>query len=230
MNVATPATVVPRTVPQVVPMVVAVDGSPSDRPALRWIGEEAGRHGRRLLISHAVGHLPPGYGYAERREAGNRRRDAGQRVVEEAAAWISRQLPGLEVDTVVRLLDPTALLPSVGRHAPVTTQTDQAWAGWEPGRERTVTALCDAPADAHVVDYAADYAQRTDADLVVLSTSDVGGTRWVPGGGPSITFAAAPLSHGSLDVAQRSWSTAYQAAARLRGPVVLLADTTRASR
>ena len=199
------------------PMVVAIDGSPADRPVLTWAAEEASQLGRPLLISHAVGHLPPSLGYAERRVAGEQRRTAGQQVVEAAAAWIAREIPGLTVDTVVRLLDPSALLPVVGRRAHAVAQADRAWVGAPRRRGPAVAAVRGVDGDAQVIAYATDYARRRDVDLAVLRAND----REPPQA--SLTFIGAPGRETSHDRARVAWEAATTAAGRMQGPVVRVA-------
>lgn len=198
------------------PMVVAIDGSPADRPVLTWAAEEARELGRPLLISHAVGHLPPGLGYAERRVAGEQRRTAGQRVVDAAAAWIAREVPGIAVDTVVRLLEPSALLPVVGRQAHAVAQADSSWVG-ALRRGPAVAALRGTDGDAQVLAYATDYARRRGVGLVVLTA----GQR--PPQDASLTLMAAPGREPSHDRARVAWQAATTAATRLPGPVVRVA-------
>jgi nucleotide-binding universal stress UspA family protein len=207
------------------PMVVAIDGSPADRPALSWAAQEASQLGRPLVISHAVGHLPPGLGYADRRVAGEQRRTAGQQVVDAAAAWIAREVPGLTVDTVVRLLEPSALLPVVGRQAHAVAQADRTWVGAQQRRGPAVAAIRGAESDAHVIAYATDYARRRDVDLVVVRASGRDPLPESVRRDASLTFMAAPGREPSHDRARVAWEAATTAASRLHGPLVRVAGT-----
>lgn len=215
----------PRSRTELDPMVVAIDGSEVDQPVLAWAAQEASQLGRPLVISHAVGHLPPGLGYADRRVAGEQRRTAGQQVVEAAAAWIAREVPGLTVDTVVRLLEPSSLLPVVGRRAYAVAQADRTWVGAEQRRGPAVAAIRGADSDAHVIAYATDYARRRDVELVVIRAN---GREPLPESvrrDASLTLMAAPGREPSHDRARIAWQAATTATAHLHGPLVRIAGS-----
>jgi hypothetical protein len=155
--------------------------------------------------------------------AGEQRRTAGQRVVDAAAAWIAREVPGLTVDTVVRLLEPTALLPFVGRRAHAVAQADPSWAGARHRRGPAVAALRGAESDARVLAYATDYARRREVELVVLRADGREPLRGASLGNACLTVMAAPGGEPSHDRARVSWEAATRAAASLQGPVVRVA-------
>ena len=209
-----------RTRTELDPMVVAIDGTEADRFVLTWAAEEARQLDRPLLISHAVGHLAPGLGYAERRVAGEQRRTAGQRVVDDAVAWIAREVPGLTLDTVVRLLEPTALLPVVGRRAHAVAQADPSWFAALQRRGPVVAALRGAGSDAQVLAYATDYARRRGVDLVVLAPDDRDARGGTTPGDACLTVMAAPDREPSHDRARVSWEAATRTVASLQGPLV----------
>jgi nucleotide-binding universal stress UspA family protein len=214
-----------RSRTQLSPMVVAIEGRETDRPAVAWAGEEASQLGRPLVISHAVGHLPTGLGYAERRVAGEQRRAAGQWVVDAAAAWIAREVPGLTVDTVVRLLEPTALLPVVGRRAHAVTEGGPAWLRARH-RGPVVAALGAVDGDAHVLAYATDYARRRGLDLVVLTAHGRDPLQDAPRDA-ALTFMAAPGRDPSHDRARVSWEASGMRAAKLQAPLVRVTSNAR---
>lgn len=151
-------------------VAVAIDGSTQDRPALMWAAQEASQLGRPLLITHAAGHLPVDLGYAARHVARRERQEAGRRVVDAAARWVARQVPGLTIEASVRLLDPAALLQSVGDRASVMTRTATSWGDDDHGHRQgpVIVALGDADEDEGVLAYATDYARRRDVELLVV--------------------------------------------------------------
>jgi hypothetical protein len=187
------------------PMVVAVDGSPADRSVLIWAAEEASQLGRPLVISHAVGHLPPGLGYA--------------------AAWVAREVSGLTVDTVVRLLEPSALLPVVGRGAYAVAQADPAWLDVRQRRGPVVAALRGPDNDAQVIAYATDYARRRGVDLEVLTAAAGRAVQKSPRDA-GLTLVAAPGREPSHDRARVAWEAATTAT-RVHGPVVRVGGAGR---
>jgi hypothetical protein len=205
-------------------MVVVIDGSAADRPALAWGAEEASQLGRSLLISLAVGHLSPGLGYAERRIAGDQRRAVGRQIVDDAAAWVSREVPHLPVETAVRLLEPTALLALVGRRAHAMVRADRAWVGARAPWGPVVAAVSDSERDARVLEYAADYANRRRVDLVVVDTNGWDDQGAAPANA-TLVLTAGPGSEPSHDRARRSWEVTARTAARFRKPLVLVAGT-----
>src|SRR3712207_1648929 len=99
------------------PVTLVLDGPPAHPPAASSAAGEAVQLGRPLLLAHAAGHLPPPLDYAQRHAARRARQDAGQQVVADAARWVRRQLPGIPLETVVRLLDPEALVQAASRDA-----------------------------------------------------------------------------------------------------------------
>jgi hypothetical protein len=207
------------------PVGVGVDGSSADRPALAWGAAEASQLGRPLLISHAVGHLPPGLDYGERRAVSAQRREAGQRVVEEAATWTAREVPGLSIQTAVRLLDPTALMPAVARRAHAMTQSTPAWGDAPERHGPAVAALRGSPGDTQVLAYATDYARRRLLDLVVLDMHEIStGSATVPPDA-CVTLTSGPGHGPSDDQARRSWAVASRVIGRLPGPLVVVSGS-----
>ncbi len=142
-------------------IAVAVDGTPADRAVLCWAAEKAEHDRRPVLVAHAVGHLPPELTYGERRIAREQVKARGAVLAERAARFVHRHAPSVTVSTVVRLLDPDALLPTIAGEASAVIRVAPAWHGSD-GRppELVVAAIGDAMTDAHVVWFASDFAAR----------------------------------------------------------------------
>lgn len=89
------------------PIVVGVDPDPSRRSALAWAADEAARRGLPLRLVHAQGMTTSGYWSGEFRTGREQwefregwekvARDAGDRVLEEAVAFVGNRHPGVEV-------------------------------------------------------------------------------------------------------------------------------------
>ncbi|GAA2392127.1 universal stress protein [Streptomyces glaucosporus] len=87
--------------------MVGVDPDPSRRSALAWAADEADRRGLPLRLVHARGMTTSGYWSGEFRTGREQwefregweeaARDAGERVLEDAAAFARRRRPRLEV-------------------------------------------------------------------------------------------------------------------------------------
>ena len=76
----------------------------------------------------------------------------------------------MRVDTVVRLLDPSLLLPAIGDRAHTLAQSAAAWSRPDllGSRAPVLAALATDTSDAHVLRDAAAYADRRGLDLEVL--------------------------------------------------------------
>ena len=204
-------------------VLVAIDGSSADTPVLTWAAAEADRTQRPLLISYAAGHLPPHLTYAERPAARERRLEQGHRVTEQAAALVRAQAPTVRVDTVVRLLQPSMLLPVLGERARTLAQSAVSWTD----RSRTdargpVLAALTTAADAHVLRDATDYASRRGLDVTVLdgAGSDLSRRLVERSKDASMVFLSRPRRGPSSKAL--SWSTALDAVSRSLSPVVLV--------
>lgn len=211
------------------PVVVAVNGSSADLPALAWAADEASSTNRPLLITHGVGHLPAEMTYAERHLARRQRRERGQRVVDRAADWVRVQAPALPLETMVRLLDPAALLPAVSGGAHAVTQTCAAWSCVEGRRPRAPVVVVSAgPADASTIDFAAGYADRRGVGLVVVDGHgpDVARRLLERRAADSLVVLPQPEPHGPS--ARFSWQVVLEIFARSQSPVALVPEPTGA--
>lgn len=208
------------------PVVVAIAGTAEDHATLEWAAEEAASSGRRLLLTHAAGHLPPEMSYAERHVARAEVRARSQRLLDEAVTWVHRLVPSVPVETLVRLLRPEALLPAVGDQAAAVTRTAASWQRRRARQGRpVVAALRDAESDRHVLHFAADYADRRGVDLLVLEDRGPDASRRVVerSGSTSLVLVARPGHHrpGSPP-ARAGWGTAFDVLQRSESPVVLV--------
>ena len=213
------------------PVVVAIAGTAADRATLEWAAEEAESSGRRLPLTQAAGHLPPGMSYAERHVARAEVRAPSQQLLDDAAAWVHRLVPALPVETMVRLLQPAALLPAVGPGAAALARTDDSWERRRALQRRpVVAALGDATADAHVLDFAADYADRRGVDLLVLEGRDADAPRRVVerSGGTSLVLVPRPAPpRAGAPGTRTGWGTAFEVLQNSASPVVLVSPEPR---
>jgi hypothetical protein len=208
------------------PVVVAIAGTAADRATLEWAAEEAESSGRRLLLTHAAGHLPPEMSYAERHVARAEVRARSQRLLDDAAAWMHRLVPSVPVETMVRLLQPAALLPAVSGGASTVAQTTEAWQlRWSRQRSPVVAALSDASSDAHVLDFAADYADRRGVDLLVLEGCGADASRRVVerSGRSSLVLVPRPTQPAVGGSRGRpGWGSTFDVLQHSESPVVLV--------
>jgi nucleotide-binding universal stress UspA family protein len=208
------------------PVVVAIAGTAADRPTLEWAAEEAESSGRRLLLTHAAGHLPPEMSYAERHVARAEVRARSQQLLDDAAAWVHRFVPSVPVETMVRLLQPAALLPAVSGDASTVAQTAEAWQLRRTRhRSPVVAALHDAATDAHVLDFAADYADRRGVDLLVLEGHGSDASRRVVerSGTTSLVLVPRPTQPvGGGSAGRTGWGTTFDVLQHAESPVVLV--------
>lgn len=207
------------------PVVVAVNGSPADLPALAWAAEEAASTSRPLLISHAVGSLPPAMTYAERQAARQRRRELGLRVVDRAAEWVGDRAPTVAVQVMVRLLDPGALLPVVSKQAHAITQTGDAWLRAEGSTRRApVVAVTDGSADASLLDFATGYARRRGVGLVVVDGHGPDAARRLLERRSAGSLLLLPHPGRRSPIPRIPWPAVLELFTRSRSPVALVPD------
>lgn len=209
-------------------VAVVVDGTPADAAVLTWAAEEADRDQRPLLLAHATGHLPPDMTYAERHVARSERVARGERLLEDAARYVHRLVPGLAVSTVVRLLRRDALLPAISQQASLLTGASPSWqAHAQQVRNPVVAAVDDAASDAHVVHFAADYAAHRGLDLKIIEHSRRDAPRKVLEGAhnTSLLLLPRPESHGRGR--DHEWSTALEISRRSSSPVALVSAPPR---
>jgi hypothetical protein len=206
-------------------VVVAVDGTAADRPVLTWAAEEAERERRPVLLTHAAGHLPPQMTYAERHVARQEVRARSERLLEDAAQFVHRLVPALEVATVVRLLQPDALLPAVARDAATLTRGSSAWLR-EAGRaaEPVVAAVEDMATDAHVVAFAEDYAAHRGLDLTVLENRGPRAPQRVLTRAHDTSLLLLPRPGAGSGNGGYTWPVTLELVRRSDSPVVLVAD------
>lgn len=83
------------------PIVVGVDPDPSQRPALAWAADEAARRGLPLRVVHAQGVPTGGYWSSQLRPSWEQwneaLHEAGDRILEEAVAFVEERHPRVEV-------------------------------------------------------------------------------------------------------------------------------------
>ncbi|MEU3243951.1 universal stress protein [Streptomyces sp. NPDC006875] len=103
------------------PIVVGLDPEPGHRMALAWAADEAARRRLPLRLVHVEGVPISGYrgqevppSWEEWNEALHK---AGQRVLEEAAAFVAARQPQLEVDVLLAEGDPVWVLREQSRGA-----------------------------------------------------------------------------------------------------------------
>jgi hypothetical protein len=204
-------------------VLVAIDGSGADVPVLTWAAEEADRTRRPLVITYAAGHLPPQLTYAERPSAREQRLDEGREVTENAAAWVRAQSPAVRVDTVVRLLQPSMLLPALGDRARTLAQSGASWISADRAETRgPVLAALATAADAHVLRDATDYAGRRGLEVMVLdgARDDLAYHLVERSKDVSMVFLSSPQRGPTAKTL--SWTVALDAVARSLSPVVLV--------
>jgi len=132
---------------------------------------------------------------------------------------VAREVPGVAIKTVVRLLEPTALLQAIGRDALAVTRTHPRWFDTGAGGF-ALAALRDEESDVRVLAYATDYARRRDVDLVVLRKDRLATQPRVRPRGACLTVMATPGREASQDRSRMSWAAAALAAAQ--APAVLV--------
>ena len=210
-------------VPAADAVLVAIDGSSADAPVLAWAAEEADRTHRPLVITYAAGHLPPHLTYAERPAAREERIAKGRLVTEAATAWVRSQSPAVQVDSVVRLLEPSMLLPAVGDRARTLAQSSHSWTDTRrPGARGPVLAALATPADAHVLRDATEHADRRGLDVMILR----GEGAHLPhrlverSKDASLVFLSRP--HRGVVTKALTWSLALDTVVRSLSPVVLV--------
>ncbi|GGJ06522.1 universal stress protein [Streptomyces brasiliensis] len=99
------------------PVVVGVDGSPSDRDVVEAAAREAERHGTELRLVHAIGWSA---GAAAWDPAGGAVRERADRILTEAERRACRTAPFLEVTQDVLIGDPESVLATEARDASLT--------------------------------------------------------------------------------------------------------------
>ena len=209
-------------------VAVAVDGTSADRAVLDWAAQEAERGEGPLLLAHAAGHLHPQLTFAERHVVRTEVMARGERILQDAAAYVHRLVPGLPVTTVVRLLDKDAVVPALAGQAPVVARVSPAWGaggGWARGP--VVAAVNDVDSDAHVVDFATDYAARRGLDITVLASAGGDASRQLleQSRHTSLLLLPRPQPRGSKT--SYSWPTALDVLRRSRNPVALVSGRSR---
>jgi hypothetical protein len=210
-------------------MAVAVGDAPLDPAVLTRAAEVAERERRPLVLAYAAGHLPPEMTYAERHAARADRHARGEQLLADAAEFLHRLVPSVEVTTMVRLLDRDALVPAMAGEASLIITGSVA--RHRDDREElhpVAAAVRDLESDAYVVEFATDYAARRGLGLAIL-----GGT------GEDMSRAAVERSRDtSLLVLPRpqperaagySWPAALDIARRSDSPVVFVSRPSRAS-
>lgn len=95
-------------------IIVGVDGSPAAHAALVWATEVAARRGEQLRIVHGLG-MPMVMGVfadtgSERYKAGEQEREAGYRLLGDAAEYARGARPALDVATVLAPEEAPAVL------------------------------------------------------------------------------------------------------------------------
>lgn len=205
-------------------VLVAIDGSSADAPVLAWAAEEADRTHRPLVITYAAGHLPPHLTYAERPGAREERIAKGRLVTEQAAAWVRSQSPGVQVDSVVRLLEPSMLLPALADRARTFAQSSHSWTDTQrPGVRGPVLAAMATEADAHVLRDATEYADRRGLDVVVLDGEGAAHlSHRLVERSEDASMVFLPRPHRGVPTKALTWSLALDAVARSLSPVVLV--------
>jgi hypothetical protein len=212
-------------------VVVAVGGTAGDRTVLAWAAEEAERDGRPVLLTHAAGHLPPQMTYAERRVAREEVRARSQRLVEDAARFVHRLVPGVQVTTLVRLLDPDALLPAIARDASTLTRTSPAWLHRARREAQPVlAAVGDREQDAHVVQFATGYAAHRGLDLTVVEGRGRPSPRQLLDQAPRTSLVLLPRPSGATEEGRWSWPETLDVVRSSGSPVVLVSGSGRDDR
>ena len=103
-------------------IVVGIDGSESSRPALDWAADQAVLENRALTLVHGLGNLPASWNdvvVALPEQAHAAIRAAGQAVIDEARARVTRRAPTLEVREVLEFVDARSLLLEQSEQAAV---------------------------------------------------------------------------------------------------------------
>ena len=94
-------------------IVVGVDASAQSLRALAWAVKQSVAEHRTLTLVHALHVVPQSFMDAAivyQQDAETRLRAEGQQVLDDAAAEVERIAPGVEVDQVLRVADPRAVL------------------------------------------------------------------------------------------------------------------------
>lgn len=209
-------------------VAVAVDGTSADAPMLTWAAEEAARDQRPLVLAHAAGHLPPDMTYVERHVARSERVARGERLLEDAACYVHRLVPGITITTAVRLLHRDALLPAISGQASLLTGVSSSWqVRGHQARNPVIVAVDDATTDAHVVDFATDYASHRGLDLKVIENSCQGASRQVLEAAHNSSLLLLPRPTSSARDGGYNWPTALDIVALSDSPVVLVSAPTR---
>ena len=217
-----PAT--PRAaVPAADAVLVAIDGSAADISVLAWGAEEADRTQRPLLITYAAGHLPPHLTYADRPAVREQRIEQGRRITGEATARVRSQFPAVQVDSVVRLLEPSMLLPVLGDRARALAQSSRSWTDTRrAGARGPVLAALATAADAHVLRVATEYADRRGLDVMVLDGEGAHLPHCLVERSKDASMVFLSRPHRGAPTSTLPWSLALDAVARSLSPVVLV--------
>jgi hypothetical protein len=205
-------------------LLVVIDGSQGDLPLLRWAAEEASETDRPLVVAHAAGHLPPHLTFAERRVAGQQRREAARSLLDHRVAVVRQLAPGIEVESTVRLLDAAMLLKAAGAEAHTMAMTAEVWKRQEKvGPRAPVMAVVPRPhEDPGVLLYAADYAGRRGLDIKVMGADGPGLSSRVEAAsaGTSLVFLPRPARLATSGLP--TWPLELMTSSRAQSPVVLV--------
>ncbi len=101
-------------------IVVGVDASAQSLRALAWAVKQSVAEHRTLTLVHALHVVPQSFMDAAivyQQDAETRLRAEGQQVLDDAAAEVERIAPGVEVEQVLRISDPRAVLLELSRDA-----------------------------------------------------------------------------------------------------------------
>jgi nucleotide-binding universal stress UspA family protein len=99
-------------------VVVGVDGSPSNEPALEWAVRYASERRLPLTLAHGAGDpTEDAIEFLGSDEADRVLRDKAQRVIEHAAAAVQRLAPQLDVDVIAPLEDARQVLVELSGRA-----------------------------------------------------------------------------------------------------------------
>jgi nucleotide-binding universal stress UspA family protein len=101
-------------------IVVGVDASDQSLRALTWAVEQSIAEHRTLSLVHALHVVPQSFMDAAivyQQDAETRLRAEGQQVLDDAVAEVERIAPDVEVDQVLRITDPRAVLLELSRDA-----------------------------------------------------------------------------------------------------------------
>lgn len=98
-------------------VVVGVDGSPSNEPALEWAVRYASERRLPLTLAHAAGDPGDAIEFLGPDEADRALRDKAQRITHHAVAAVQRIAPQLEVDVIAPLEDARHVLVELSGRA-----------------------------------------------------------------------------------------------------------------